>query len=98
MNKLPLLAIGAAVLAVAGFSSAASAHEHLSFGIVLGGPPVVFEERHDEAEARYWEHRRWEEHERREAYERWLAHEQCEHERWRAEHAYYDAHHDDDEF
>ena len=92
MKKLPLLAIGAAALAVAGFSSAASAREHVSFGLVLGGPPVVVEEgRYDP----YWEHRRWDEHERWEAYRRWRAHERWEHERWRAEHGYYERHYDD---
>lgn len=90
MKKLSLLAIGAAALTVAGFSSAASAREHVSFGIFLGGPPmvegprVVVEERYRDPEADYWAHRRGER-ERWEARERRREH--CEHERWRAEHA-----------
>ena len=98
MKKLPLLAIGAAALAVAGFSSAASAHDRVSFGIFLGGPPVAVEDPYYDSEAAYWAHRRWVEHERWEAYHRELDREHCEHERWRAEHAYYGRwHHDDDD-
>lgn len=102
MKKIPLLAIGAAALAVAGFGSAASAHERgpeFSFGIMLGGPPVVVEDRGYDSDRAYWEHRRWEqerhaEQERRweerrrfEAYQREQARENCEHDRGRAEHA-----------
>lgn len=84
MKKLSLLAIGAAALAVAGFSSAASAHDRggVSFGIFLGGP--VVEERGYDREDAYWAHRRWVEHERWEAYQRARAEERYEHERARA--------------
>ena len=98
MKKISLLAIGAAALAVAGFSSAASAHERnsFSFGIVLGGPPVVVEDRGYDPERAYWEHREWER-ERWEARERWREHEWREQERARAEHAYWAQHDGDDE-
>lgn len=98
MKKLSLLAIGAAALAVAGFSSAASAHDrdHVSFGIFLGGP-IVEEEPAYDPDAAYWAHRRWVEHERREAYERYLARERCEHDRVRMERAYYWHHRYDDD-
>ena len=98
MKKLSLLAIGAAALAGAGFSTAASAHERdqVSFGIFLGGP-VVEEEPDDDAQAGYWAHRRWEEHERWEAYQRARAEEHCAEERERAEHAaYWRWHREDD--
>jgi len=90
VKKLSLLAVGAAALAVAGFSSAASAHERgqVSFGIFFGGP-VVDEEPGYNREAAYWAHRRWEEHRRWEAYQRARAEENCDRDRERPEHAYY---------
>ena len=91
MKKLPLLAIGAAALAIAGFASAASAHErdHVSFGIVVGAPPVFVEDRGYDSD-RYWAHRRWEERRRWEEHRRWeerrWEREHWRHERWERRH------------
>jgi hypothetical protein len=62
---------------------------------VLGGPPVVVERGYD-SDAAYWQHRRWAEHRRWEEERRWREREYWRHERWRAEHAYWSRHDDDD--
>ena len=100
MKKLPLLAVGAAALAVAGFSPAfaGDGRGHVSVGFFFGapvavepppvfGPRVAYAPAYYDDDGAYWAHRRWVAHKRWEAYRRWQAGENCDEDRGR--HAYH---------